>query len=79
MRRRGIYCLGSAVVVGLCGGLRGEEVFLVYLKGMLKFWEEKINKKDLSYIMVTLKERFKGENGEKWHMFPLVDTMELEI
>ena len=38
-RRRDIYFLAAAVVIGFFGGLRGEEVFLTLLKGMLKFWE----------------------------------------
>ena len=36
-------------------------------------------KKDCSHIVVTLKGRFKGETGEKWHMLPLVDIMESGI
>ena len=42
---------------------------------MLKFLEEKRKKKDLSHVMVTLKGRFKGETGEKWHMLQLSDTI----
>ena len=29
-------------------------------------------KKEKSHVMVTLKGRFKGETGEKWHMMPLL-------
>ena len=36
IRRREISRLDAAVVVGLCGVLRVEDVFLKYLKGMLK-------------------------------------------
>ena len=32
-----ISCMTAVSVIGLCGGLRGEEVFLTSLKGMLKF------------------------------------------
>ena len=46
---------------------------------MLQFWEETINKKGFSHIVVTLKGRFKGDNGEKWLMLPLVDTTESGI
>ena len=49
------------------------------LTEMLQFWEETRKKKDLSHIMVTLKGRFKGETGEKLHMFPLVEITELVI
>ena len=55
MRIREISCLAAAVVIDFCGGLRGEEVFLTSLKEIFKFWEEKINKKDLLNNMVTLK------------------------
>ena len=33
---REIYCLYAAVVIGLCGGLCGEEIFMTTMKGMLK-------------------------------------------
>ena len=55
MRIRDISCLAASVVIGLCGGLFGEEFFLIYLKGMLKIWEETRNNKDFSHIMVTSK------------------------
>ena len=38
MSRRGIYLLAVAVVIGFGGGLRGEELLLVSLKGILKSW-----------------------------------------
>ena len=41
MRRRNICCLAATMVIGFCGGLRGDEVFLTSLKGILKLWEEK--------------------------------------
>ena len=49
------------------------------LKGMLQFWEETRNKKDYSHTLVTLKEHFKGETGENWHMLSLLDIMESGI
>ena len=61
LSRREIFFLSAAVVISFCGGLQGEEVFLTSIKGMLKFWEETRNKKDLSHIMVTLKGRFKSK------------------
>ena len=45
MKIREISCLDAAVVIGFCGGLRGEELFMMSLKGMLKFWEETSSKK----------------------------------
>ena len=76
MMRREISCLAAAVVIGLCGGLWGDKVFLMSLKGMLKLWEETRKNKYISYIMVKLKGRFKGETGEKCHMVPLVEEID---
>ena len=36
IRIRDISCLVVAVIIGLCGVFQGEEVFMIYLKGMLK-------------------------------------------
>ena len=46
MGKREIYCLSPVMVIIFCGGLCGEEVFMVYLKGLLKFWEETSKKKE---------------------------------
>ena len=51
------------MVIGFCGGLRGEEVFLTSLKGVLQLWEEKIKNKYFSHIVVTLKGWFKVDTG----------------
>ena len=75
IRRREISCLSAAAIIGFCGGLQREEAFMNSLKGMLKFWEETRNKKEILHIMVTLKGQLKGKTGEKWHMLTLVDTM----
>ena len=74
MRRREIYCLNYVVFIGFYGGLRREEVFLTYLKGGLKLWEETSNNKEFPHVVVTLKGRFKKETREKWCMLPLADT-----
>ena len=78
-RKREISCLVDGVVICFCGGLIAEEFFLMSLKGMLKFWEEKRNKKYLPHVMVKLKGRFKGETRENWHMLPLAETTGLGI
>ena len=36
-------------------------------------------KKEKYYGMVTLKGRFKGETGDKWHILPLLYILELVI
>ena len=62
------------MVIGFCGCLQGDKVFLIYLKGILKLWEETRKKKDLSHIMVTLNRQLMGDTREKWNMFMLEDT-----
>jgi hypothetical protein len=53
-------------------GLRGEEVPLVLLEGLLHFWEEtRYPDEGKSFIMVTLSGRFKGEVDSHWHMIPI--------
>jgi hypothetical protein len=50
--------------------LRGEEVPLTSLKGMVTFWEE-ATQASSPHVMVTLKGRFKGEAGHRWHCVPI--------
>ena len=54
--------------------MRGEEVFLYYLEGMLKFWEENRQIINQSHITSTLKGIFKEETGKNWNILPLVDV-----
>ena len=53
-------CLAVAVVIRFRGGLRGDEVFLISLEGMLKFWEETRLRRNQSHVMVTMGGRLKG-------------------
>ena len=50
------------MLVAMCGGLRGEEVPLLSLEGMLTFWEDTRREED-PYIMLTLKGKFKVQGG----------------
>jgi hypothetical protein len=50
------------VLTEFCGNLRGEEVPLLSLKGLLHFWNESL-KHSPPYIMLTLHGKFKGETG----------------
>ena len=54
------------------GGTRGEEVPLLYLKGMLEFWEEG-RTHEIPHVMLALIGRFKGEEGIRYHCLPLAD------
>ena len=53
-------------------GLRGEEVPLISLEGLLTFWEETASH-DTPHIMLTLQGRFKGEVNSRWHCVPVAD------
>ena len=46
---------------------------------MPKFWEGIRLRKGQPHTMATLKGRFKGESGGKWHMVPLMDEKNLGI
>eukprot|EP00956_Cyclotella_meneghiniana_P045397 scaffold366559_cov146-Cyclotella_meneghiniana.AAC.1 len=63
----------SYVLIEFCGCLRGEEVPLLSLKGVLEFWEESIKATD-PFIMLTLHGRFKGEGELRWHCIPIPTT-----
>jgi hypothetical protein len=70
--RESVEELMSYILIGFGAGLRGEEVPLTSLKGMLSFWDETRADRD-PYIMVTLYGRFKGETGYRWHCLPIAD------
>jgi hypothetical protein len=53
-------------------GLRGEEVPLVSLEGLLHFWQEtREGAADKRYMMMTLSGRFKGQVDSRWHLVPI--------
>ena len=62
--------LMAFILLKFGAALRGEEVPLVSLAGMLAFSEECVTS-DQPHIMVTLKGRFKGEAGHRWHCVPI--------
>jgi len=57
-------------LVSFCGGLRGEEVPLTDLYGLIKHLDEGRDG-DLPHVIIPLLGRFKGERGEKYHLLPL--------
>ena len=60
IRKREISCLAAAVVIVFCRRLRGEDVLLTSMKGILNCFEETSLKTEKSHVMVTLKGRYKG-------------------
>ena len=62
-KREAVEELMAFICIGFGAGLRGEEVTLRSLKGVIHFWSEtKSDPVDL-FIMITLYGRFKGEAG----------------
>mmetsp|Transcript_35888 Transcript_35888/g.85574 ORF Transcript_35888/g.85574 Transcript_35888/m.85574 type:complete len:423 (+) Transcript_35888:1865-3133(+) len=66
------------VLIGFGASLRGEEVPLVSLRGMLYFWKETARAGE-PHIMITLYGRFKGETGFRWHCLPISDLSASQI
>lgn len=71
--RKEIAELACYVLATYCGGLRGEEVPLISLKGMLEYWEETRNHRN-PHLVLALRGRFKGETDLRWHMLPQVEV-----
>ncbi len=61
------------MLIAFGAGLRGEEVPLVDLGGLLNFWME-TKEEEVRYMMITLQGRFKGEVDQRWHIMPICDT-----
>jgi len=61
------------MLAAMGAGLRGEEVPLLSMEGLLTFWGESQVAADW-FVMLTLKGRFKGEVNERWHMVHLSDN-----
>lgn len=60
------------MLIAFGAGLRGEEVPLVDLGGLLTFWMETRAEED-RHMMITLQGRFKGEVDQRWHIVPICD------
>jgi hypothetical protein len=58
------------ILITFGAGLRGEEVPLVLLEGLLIFWMDTRAGPE-HYMMITLKGRFKGEVDSRWHVVPI--------
>ena len=66
------------MLTALGAGLRGEEVPLISLDGLLTFWDE--SRLDTgSHIMLTLQGRFKREVDERWHLVPISNATRLGL
>ena len=70
--RKDIEEVVTFMLISFCGALRGEEVPLVAIEGLLKFWRE-TQEATTPHIMLTLRGRFKGEKELKWHCVPVAE------
>ena len=70
--KKEIESVMAFVVVGFCLSLRGEEVPLIVIEGLLEFWDETMAH-EVPHMMITLRGKFKGENNLRWHCVPLAD------
>ena len=76
--KKDIESVISFMIIGFCISLRGEEVPLIVIEGMLAFWDEtRVHK--IPHMMITLKGKFKGENNLRWHCVPLADQTQSRI
>jgi hypothetical protein len=63
-RKREIVMLGAALVVGFCGALRGNEIFLVE-GSQLCFYQDRGATHVKPHVIIPMMGRFKGETGER--------------
>ena len=68
--RREIENVLAFVVIGYGASLRGEEVPLASIRGILAFWEENVGQ---GFLTIALRGKFKGEDNLRWHLAPIVD------
>ena len=68
------------MLIAFGAGLRGEEVPLVSLEGLLHFWTEtRAGTAEERYMMMTLSGCFKGEVDSRWHLVPISDQTHSKI
>ncbi len=68
------------IMIGFGGGLRGEDVPLVLLEGLLNFWmETRMGTADKRYMMMMMSGHFKGEVDSRWNMVPISDRTHSNI
>ncbi len=77
-RQVGIEDTVCFMLLAFGAGLRGEEVPLVDLEGLLTFWIETCQEED-QHMMITLQGRFKGKVDQHWHVDPICNLTQSEI
>lgn len=64
----------SFYLIGFCGALRGEEIPMADLNGLMKHWDTAMSHPTRPHVPLALMGRFKNEIGEKYHYMPLAST-----
>ena len=69
------------MIVGYMLSLRGEEVPLVSLTGLIEYWSEGRQPVDdlPPHVMIPLQGRFKGEQNTRWHLVPIADKSRSKV
>ena len=58
---------------------QGYDVFLTSIEVIIRFWDEICIRSIQYYGIITMRRRFKGVMGGKWHIILLVDMATLEV
>jgi hypothetical protein len=64
---------GAFYLIAYCCALRGEEMQMTDLYGILRHWDEG-DRCELKHVVVALLGRFKGETGENYHLLCIADV-----
>ena len=70
--------MATFVIIAFCIALRGEEVPMVVVEGLVDFWH-KTRHHRIPHVMITLRGKFKGENNLRWHCIPIGDLSKSRI
>ena len=62
---------GSFYLIAFCAALRGEEVTMVNLTGVIKHWHDGVSDPSRPHVVIALLGRLKNEVGERYHLVPL--------
>ena len=74
--RKRVEELACYLIVGFMLSLRGEEVPLVSLQGLIEHWAagRKPAQGVPPHIMIPLQGKFKGEQNTRWHLVPIAEN-----
>ena len=78
LERRKLEEVVAFVCIGFSASLRGEEISLTSIQGMIEYWDSSKDHQ-IPHLMVTLRGRYKGEHNLRWHMQPIADVTDSGI